>query len=365
MNYEFDSLELEGWMDEDFSELRSRENLERDPWETSPAEPMDQVHDPSRMAPDFAILQEPQRKPESTEDDTLSFRESQGSMGGPQSEDDALDWQAPNSLVGLTDSHGWDEELLDEDGTNEQSVPDDDSYDNYEGDLALLVDYQADLREAIYELNGSPQDLVQSIRIDEFISRLKDVSVSQGQEISDLLSNLSQPRLSRWLPWLRSHEWTGSTLLLFLQFRAYWDENCELWASLRWSPVANHWVTFLNRGSLSLEDTYLLVERRSDLPAHQLIDAEWLDDWDEIDVWVRVSEGFFSFASFALYRSRLNFGEDWRCRPDLTVDLDSPLSDLAVERHGWELLLNADWARLSFEGGNGADPMEWHGGHGW
>ncbi len=365
MNYEVDSFEREGWTEEDFSDLPTRENLQRDPWETLPAESMDEAHNPSQLAQGSPILEEPQRQPKSTVDDTLSFQESPGSLVGPQSEEDSFVWRPPNSLTDLTDSHGWDEELLDEDGANEQFVPDDNSYDNYESEFALLADFQSDLGEALYELNGSPPDWAQSIAIDEFISQLKDVSVSQRQEISDLLLNLSRPRLSSWLPWLSGHEWTARTLLLFLQFRAYWDENCELWASLRWSPVANHWFTFLNRSTLTLEDTYLLVQRRLDWPAHQLIDAEWFDDWDEIDVWVRVSQGFFSFASFALYRSRLNFGEDWRCRPDLTVDLDSPLSELGVERNGWELLLNTDWARLSFEGGNGADPMEWHGGHGW
>ena len=365
MNYEVNRLELDGWAEEDFSDLLIPENLQRDPWETSPAESSDEACGPSKLAQDVAILDELQHGDEYTVDDNLSLGESPGLVVNPQLEDDTFYRQDPNPLANMTDSDEWDEELFEADEPNDEFVTNGNSFDLYEMELALLADYQSDLGEALYELNGNPQDWAQSLRIDEFISRLRNVSVSQREEISNLLLALSRPRLSSWLPWLRSHEWTGHTLLLFLQFRTFWDENCELWASLRWSPAANHWFTFLNRGNLSLEDSFLLVQRRSDLPAHQLIDAEWFDDWDELDVWVRVSEGFFSFASFALYRSRLNNGEDWRCRPDLTVDLDSPLDDLVAESHGWELLLNTHWARLWFEGGNDADPIEWHGGHGW
>ncbi len=74
------------------------------------------------------------------------------------------------------------------------------------------------------------------------------------------------------------------------------------------------------RNSLSLDASYLLVQRRSHCSPDDVIDDAWFEDWEDIDLWVLVSQGFFSFSSFALYRSKLSYSEDWRRRPDLQVD---------------------------------------------
>ncbi len=367
MKYEQSRFDLEGWREEDFSDLPYPENLEQDPWEAQPTATEDAAESSGGQTQGVAssLLELPSLFQSTADDiadvlDPVAFTASQDGNGGE------FDFQEPESLTKLGSLLGWDEDLPDGDEPSDLFFIADNSHDEYDNEVDPLTDYRSDLREALYELDGAgPQDWVQSIRIDEFISGVGDVSTSQQQEISELLQNLSAPRLSSWLPWLRRREWTGHTLLLFLQFRAFWDESSEFWAFLQWSPGAKYWFTLLSRNSMSLDDSYLLVQRRSKWPAYQLIDIEWFDDWDQIDVWTRVSGDFFSFASFALYRSRLHYGEDWRCRPDLMVDLDSPPINSVADKHGWELLLHTDWARLSFEGEMGTDPMEWHDGHGW
>ena len=365
MEHERSNLELEGWTEEDFSDPTSSKDLQQDPWELRLVNAEDKADSPSGQVQVAASFEEAAALFQSAPDEIVGAQDPVGSTVGPDSYDGEFDSQETEYLTETVPFLEWDEEPLDGDEPNAPFFIDGDSYDDRENDVVPLADYQSDLREALYELGGNAHDWARSIRIDEFISRVEDISAPQEQEISELLLSLSAPRLSRWLPWMRSRGWTGRTLLLFLQFRVFWDENSEFWAFLRWSPVANYWLTMLNRNSMSLDDSYLLVQRRSEWPAYRLIDPDWFDDWDQIDVWARVTEGFFSFASFTMYRCRLSYGEDWRCRPDLKVDLDSaPLSSV-VDRHGWELLLHTDWARLSFEGENGTDPVDWHGGLGW
>ena len=92
-----------------------------------------------------------------------------------------------------------------------------------------LPEYNSELGQP---LHGSDYDILglpRAIKVNQWIASIDEASDAQLQEITELLTGFNEARLRSWLPWLREHEWTGHSLLLFFQFRAFWDENPELW----------------------------------------------------------------------------------------------------------------------------------------
>lgn len=227
------------------------------------------------------------------------------------------------------------------------------------------AEYDGELGQILYELDHEIPDLPRSIRVDQWLNTVQEMSDFQRREIAGLLLEFSGARLRRWLPWLCKQQWTGNSLLLFMQFRAFWDGNCDLWECLRWSPSLKVWYGMLNRNSLSLDNSYVLVQRRLGCSPDEVIDLEWFDDWDRMDIWLRVTQGFYSFSSFAMYRSSLSYAEDWRHRPDLQVDFYSPLRELIPALGKWDQRAHRYGPRLWFVGQDWYDPVEWHDGLGW
>jgi hypothetical protein len=114
------------------------------------------------------------------------------------------------------------------------------------------------------------------------------------------------------------------------------------------------------------------VKRRLDYSPAEVIDKAWFEDWEHLALW---EYGYPSFADFALFRSILKNGEDWRSFidwyatsasvRDIRVLGDSPSekgdpSHLShqhgLPQYGLPLwLAEQDWY----------DPSEWHDNLGW
>ncbi len=147
------------------------------------------------------------------------------------------------------------------------------------------------------------------LRLDLFLAGL-GLSEEQDNDIREHLTKFSRSRLSNWLPWLDSKLWTAQTLLRFIQFHNCWESNPEWWES-RWHHRKYGWQPRRMPLSniLSRDDAYRIVHLRIDLHPEEMIAPAWFEEWDYYSLW---RHGFWSFASFAKFRSTLNDGEEWK-----------------------------------------------------
>ena len=353
-----------GWTQDDFADVTDTAPREYDPWAVQSAD-------------------EPRSSPIGSNIGTIVELGNQTSdvdpdldLGDDQDADDAAisSWDKDlfeedfgnDAFVEISTLREWDESNLNTTTVSQyDSRTDPNNDDSYLDEPLPFAEYDSELGQPLYEVYDDDPNLYRKITINEFLSGIDVLGHSQSEEITDLLLRLSTPRFRSWLPWMRQQQWTGHFLLLFLQFRDFWDQNSELWECLRWSSGLKFWFRFTNRNSLSLDNSYLLIQRRLNYSADEVIDIEWFEDWDRLDVWARVTHGFFSFSSFAIYRSQFLYAEDWRHRPDLQIDLDAPVqtpfsttskSDFPEHRRGIRLwFATQDWY----------DPVEWHDGLGW
>ena len=146
------------------------------------------------------------------------------------------------------------------------------------------------------------------IRLDIFLSGI-GLSKDQDDQIRTHLRNFSTARLSNWLPWLNSKVWTGRTLLAFIQFHNHWENTPEWWES-RWHHRIAGWEIRQPTMSniLSRDNAYQIVHQRIHLHPDEMIDPLWLEEWGYHSLW---RYGFYSFATFAHFRARLNDYEEW------------------------------------------------------
>lgn len=174
-----------------------------------------------------------------------------------------------------------------------------------------FAEYDGDLGVPLYDEDAIDIDHL-SLRCDEFISGVRDLTEPQRTQISELLGDLGSSRLRRWLPWMIRQDWTGQTLLLFLEFRInHWEENPQWWeVSFRHSHLGQWWA-FSNHNTLSLGATYRLIQARAHLPPDKVVNEAWIKDWEDLPAW---NIGFPSFAAFAVFRAELGDSEDWRSR---------------------------------------------------
>ena len=208
-------------------------------------------------------------------------------------------------------------------------------------------------------------DLTRQARIVEFMGSIEAISQIQEERIVEILQGYGDGRLRNWLGWLSGKKWTGGLLQLYLEFWEFWRTNSDLWQTLRWRSIEKRWVNILYSYSLSRECAYDILNHRTDCSAEDIIDQEWLMDWDWIDPWVRVRENFFSFAEFAVYRSKLNYAEDWLYRPDLGVDLKSPNEYREIFSEGRDFPVDGPSIVSWFSNQDWHDHREWHDGLGW
>ena len=228
-----------------------------------------------------------------------------------------------------------------------------------------LAEYDGELAQPLHELEYDDRGLLREVKVNEWLASIEEVDDAQFKKINKILLGFSGRRLQNWLTWLREKKWNGKSLLLFLQFRTYWDENCELWERLQWSLGLKFWFRVLDRNSLTRDDSYLLISRRCHCSADDVIDQEWFEDWESFDLWARVALDFFSFASFVMYRSQFVYAEDWRNRRDLQVELDRAADDVVLTMSRSELPAQHRGPRSWFSGQDWYAPIEWHDGLGW
>ena len=230
----------------------------------------------------------------------------------------------------------------------------------HHGEPEPIAEYDSQLSSPLFTTATTLPNLLREITVNQWVASIAQVTDPQRQSIAKLLATFSTAKLRVWLPWLRMQEWTAQKLLLFLDFRVYWDERPELWEYLWWDASSRYWGRAQNRSCLNLDDSYTLVERRSHCSPEDVIDEAWLEDWDTLDVWVRVKQRSFSFASFALYRSQLSSGEDWKRRPDLQVDFDTLPDDDFPEAGTADSMSGLRGPAQWFSNQNWYDPNEWH-----
>ena len=191
-----------------------------------------------------------------------------------------------------------------------------------------VAEYEDELSEALYESDVDAADVQRLVAIDEFMNRVEGVTPEQRGEVDELLSELSKRRMFNLLTWMESKAWTGNSLILFLEFRALWEQSSHWWECTFWSSRINHWWTYWNASTLSRDGCYELIQSRLDCDVDEVIDRGWFRDWEELEVWKR---GLSSFAAFAVFRAGLREGDDWK------ADLGSRLGiDTQVENGPWD-----------------------------
>lgn len=274
-----------GWLTEDFVDTAPLEVNEIDPWAVSQDDDFTEefhTQNPSSYTDDRGEGDEG--------DETLDFEHIPPLLV----EEDASEFLEP----GFTDAHETDSE---------------ESYEDLEFDLdepEPFAVYNSELSESLYVADTDDGNTTQQLIINEFIAGFEDATQAEQTQIDELLENLSRSRLRRLLSWMKEQDWTGSSLLLFLEFRLeHWEENQHWWDYTFWNSQIGHWWTYSSPYILSLDATYQIVQSRLDCPAAEVVEDSWLNDWNDLTLWKR---GFSSFASFALFRAGLKEGENWR-----------------------------------------------------
>ena len=179
-----------------------------------------------------------------------------------------------------------------------------------------LAEYDPGLRQPRLEIdNVADKGLIGELRIDRWISTIDGTTAIQRERVISLLRRFDDNRLRRWLPWLGKQQWTGDSLVLFLEFRAIWDRRPRWWESNYWDVGLRCWrpASHPGRASLSMDDSYRLVHHRLGCRPSEVIDEAWFEDWsegwEESALWVRE---FLSFASFAVFRAGIEPSENWK-----------------------------------------------------
>ena len=238
---------------------------------------------------------------------------------------------------------------------------------SYVDEPVPLAEYHSELAQPLHEMDHEIPNLSRAINVNQWVTAIKEISDSQLEEITELLLDFSQSRLRRWLPWLRGQLWTGQTLLLFLQVRAFWDDNPELWEASFWDSRFGCWRPTWSRYNLSLDAQFDLIQYRLDCSPSQVINRAWFDDWERFALW---KYGYESFAVFALFRAVLTAPGDWRSHVDWHQSNDITESSPRYEDGRLNDSLTPQVYRMTrqefwFASQDWYHPVEWHDGLGW
>ena len=232
-----------------------------------------------------------------------------------------------------------------------------------------LEEFDSELHQPLSDLDTeSDAGFRWKLRIDELVAGISDITEVQGVEIVELLWEFCYRRARRW-QWLKNKKWTGQSLLLFLSFQDFWEENKEWWESVFHTRRTDVWYSW-NSSNLSWENTYLLIQNRLHCLPDEVIDSEWFEDWQQYGLWQR---GFPSFASYALFRSKFRDGEswqqdiDWDKYTDLAQEdsIDSTIEGNILNDYELEHIVYRCMLPQWFVHQNWYDPGEWHDNLGW
>ena len=174
-----------------------------------------------------------------------------------------------------------------------------------------LAKADSELNERLYPPDNAVTDLSRVLKINELIYRLEPITDEQRLRIAALLGEFSTKRLQSRLPWLRKQDWSGHSLLLFLQFRNFWDSDCDWrwWEYSFWHPGLECWYPTYSRNNLTWDAARELIQQRLRYAPNEVISEEWFEEWRSLALWAR---GFPSFASFAVLRARFGDAKEWR-----------------------------------------------------
>ena len=254
----------DGWKEGDFSDLATFDVDSDDPWGSTPHDEDiaelnggegGKLESPAQSATEQASLAGTSKNEEASAVVTTMANPETTELADLSEEDGWLGGEEWFGLVETDDAMG------------------EDDYDEPEAG----AEFDGNRREDLYGGFDLTSDLPRFIRIDEFISGIREATIEERRQIAELLRDLSTRRLQSWLPWLRNLLWTGQSLSLFLEFRLnYWELNYEWWDCVFWHRGLRCWWTQPNSGALSLDDTYELVQVRQTLTPDSVINPGWL-----------------------------------------------------------------------------------------
>ena len=172
-----------------------------------------------------------------------------------------------------------------------------------------LAEYDSELSEPLYEISFDRiDDLERELRIDHLVAFIDDASNKQRILIAEMLRRFGNAKLRNWIVWLSNKEWTGNSLLLFLEFFNLWYENSQWWEYWYWDKRLG-WLPGFSRHILTRDEAYQWVQRFPHCGPNELVDESWYEDWELFEVW---RYGFDSFIAFVRFRFDLDEGEEWR-----------------------------------------------------
>ena len=267
--------ELRGWYDDDFLDVASSEPLsEHDPWD---------VDESATSPPGLPPMQANHESP---------IPSNRGADGWSP-------WDFVDELAAVDPDDRWPEESADP--PTDWAEPD------------PTIDASSELSESLYPPDGTITDITRDLKIGELLAHVEPITEEQRTRCHELLSACGIGRLRRWVPWLRNQDWSGARLLLFLEFRRHWEKNANVrwWETFWWDPREQEWTPTYQPGTLTLDHCRELVENRAHCAVADVIDPGWFLEWDGCAVW---KLGVPSFARFAVFRSGVADGVDWRER---------------------------------------------------
>ena len=297
------------WTEEDFNEPPSVDDVMDDPWSISPKR-TDRPATTNLPTEDHSI---------SESRDTLSAEDGSRASSSHLEDRHVTKPQTEGEYPALSEETDWeyDDLYLDEhDGL-------DDHISNLD-EPEPQAEYDSDLSQTLYESDPNIPNLTLRLRVDEFIASIEYTTDSHRDEIIEALNELSGRRLSHFLRWTKQKQWTGHSLLLFIKFRAVWDDNPDWWEYIVWNAGLDTLQRYSNPSTLSRDACYELIHSRLHCGPHEIIDEHWYEDWDNFVLWKR---GFPSFTSFALFRAGLKDREDWWSLLDFTNNVEETLND--------------------------------------
>lgn len=299
-----------GWTLEDFLDSYPPTQDKDDPWEV-PGNP-DDFFDPKSRGPSELGLAEESSTSWIKGSDEKS-NDSLGETSDPDQEGLNLDVPSPHTDNEWEELRAlWDWELPSPSSPISHLTDEVDSSEvakHKDDDPDPIAEFEPNLGRLSHVLDEEARSLPKTLRIDEWLSHIDQLTESQRKQISDQLKELNSSQFRSWLSWLSQQRWTVEVLCLFLKFSEYWQMKRDWWEGTYWDSLLDIWRPTNSRYSLSRDDQLELVRRRINQPVERVIDERWLDEWNRYVLW---EHGFPNFANFALFRAGLSTDDDWR-----------------------------------------------------
>ena len=299
----------DNWSDEDFINPPNLDVVEDDPW-SIPTDRSDSTIEPNPP---------PAGQSRSSDTDTSNQKSDATAPIGQFNDSQLTDDQPDTEVLAPSDEDDWE---------YDDSYVSDQQRANYHvanlDEPEPLAEYSSDLSETLYELDSDISNLALRIRIDQFVAGIDYATDSHRNGIFQALNEMNSKRLSHLMRWLEQKKWTGQSLLLFIKFRAVWEDNPDWWEYIVWNSGFDTLWRYSTPGALTRDACYELIHSRLHCEPQEVIDESWYEDWDNFVLW---KHGFPSFVSFALYRAGLNDREDWWSLLDFTNSVEETGSD--------------------------------------